>query len=136
MTRKTFEAARDCASKINGIKPSESQIKEMFSFLSMIDRLSGISFWECPSHIMLEAESLPENTDYERIFKESVNMWKNGASVDEASDHAADEYFKTNPSGYNAAMCFAAVFSIANLLKGELSYSFIDQALQYLCAVR
>ncbi len=132
MTRKTFEAARDCASKINGLTPTEEKIHEMFSFLSMIDRLAEICEWEGPSGLLLEADSLPANTPYEKTFKESVYMWLNGSDIAEASDHAAERYFADNPVGYDAAIYFASVFSVGNILNGELSYSFIDQALQYL----
>ncbi len=132
MTRKTFEAARDCILKIKDVTPDEAKIKEMLSFLSAMDRLSEICSWEGPSGIRLEADHLPENTFYEKIFKESVQMWLDGAGVDEASDHAADRYFEADPAGYDAAICFAAVYSAASLLKDELAYSFIDDGLQYL----
>ncbi len=132
MTRKTFEAARDCASRIKDVTPPESKIKEMFSFLSMLDRLGEICEWEGPGGQRLEAENLPVNTAYEKTFKESIYMWLNGASVDEAADHAAARYFVDRPTGYDAAIYFAAVFSIIGILKGELPYSFIDMALQYL----
>ncbi len=132
MTRKTFEAARDCASKIKGLTPTEEKIKEMFSFLSMIDRLAEICEWEGPSGLRLEADDLPENTSYKKAFKESIYMWLNGSGAAEASDHAAERYFSDNPAGYDAAIYFAAVFSVSNILNGELAYGFIDQALQYL----
>ena len=132
MTRKTFEAARDCAYKIKDLTPPESKIKEMFSFLSLLDRLGKIGEWEGPSGLRLEAEDLPVNTPYEKTFKESIHMWLNGADIDETSDYAAAKYFVDGPTGYDAAIYFAAVFSISGILKGELSYSIIDQALQYL----
>ncbi len=132
MTRKTFEAACDCTTKIKGLTPAEEQIKQMFSFLSTIDRLAEICQWEGPSGILLEASGLPESTAYEKAFKESIHMWINGADIEEASDHAADRYFETNPSGYDAAIFFAAVFSVSNVLTGETAYGFIDKALQFL----
>ena len=132
MTKKTFEAARDCTNKIKGLTPPENQIKQMFSFLSEMDRLSEICQWEGPSGILLEAEGIPETTAYERAFKESIDMWIHGADIAEASDHAADRYFEANPLGYDAAIFFAAVFSVSNILTGELSYGFIDKALQFL----
>ena len=131
MTRKTFKAMRDCAFKIKDMKVKEEQIKEMFSFLSMVDRLSEICEWEGPSGIRLEADGLPENTAYEKAFKESILLWMNGHSADEASDYAAYRYFEEDPSGYNAAIFFAAVFSVGKMLTGDL-FGFIDMALQYL----
>ena len=132
MTRKTFEAARDCTSKIKGLTPAIEKIMEMFSFLSKVNRLSELCRWEGPSGIRIEADSLPEKTEYEKAFKESIFMWMGGSSVDRSSDHAADRYFEADPSGYDAAIFFAAVFSVGNILTGELSYSFIDKALQLL----
>ncbi len=132
MTRKMIEAARDCISKIKDLTPPESQIKEMFSLLSEIDRLSEICNHEGPSGLQLEADGLPEDTPYEIIFKESIQLWLNGSGIDEASDHAADRYFKINPSGYDAAIYFAAVFGVRCILKDLCSYSFIDETLQYL----
>lgn len=135
MTRKIFEAERDCISKIKDLAPMEAKIKEMFSFLSVVDRLCEICNWEGPSGLKLEAGNLPEATAYEKTFKESIYMWLNGADIDKASDYAADRYFEENPAGYDAAIYFAAVFSVANVLNGELAYGFIDQALQYLLPV-
>ncbi len=131
MTRKTFETAHDCAVKIKVLKPAEEKIKEMFSFLSKMDRLSEICR-EGPSGLKLEADSLPENTAYEKAFKESISMWINGSGIDEASDHAADRYFEEKPTGYDAAIFFAAVFSVGSILSGETAYGFIDRALQQL----
>ena len=132
MTRKTIEAARDCISRINGLTPPEEQIKEMFSFLSIVERLSKVLDEEGISHLRLEAPGLPEDTAYEKAFKESICMRLNGAGIDEASDHAADRYFEDCPDGYDAAIYFAAVFSVGKILKRDYSYGFIDQALQYL----
>ncbi len=132
MTAKTIKALRDCTSKIKDITPTEEKIREMFSFMSKMDRLTEICNWEGPSHIRLEVDGLSEDTAYERAFKESIYMWLNGSGIDEASDHAADKYFEENPSGYDSAIFFAAVFSVGNILKGELAYCFIDKALQYL----
>ncbi len=132
MTRKTFDAARDCTAKINGLTPTVGKINEMFAFLSKVDRLTEICNWEGPAGIKLEADGLPEDTAYERAFKESIYMWLDGAGIDEASDHAADKYFEANPSGYDAAIFFATVFSVGNILTGELAYGFIDKALQFL----
>ena len=89
MTRKTFEAARDCASRIKDVTPPESKIKEMFSFLSMLDRLGEICEWEGPGGLRLEAENLHVNAAYEKTFKESIYIWLNGAGIDEAAHHAA-----------------------------------------------
>ena len=75
MTRKTFEAARDCTSKTKNITPTDEKIKEMFSFLSMVYRLGEICHWEGPLGLKVEARTLPENTAYEKAFKESVYMW-------------------------------------------------------------
>ena len=132
MTRKMLEATRDCIFKIKDLTPPEEQIKEMFSLLSEIDRLSEICNHEGPSGLRLEADDLPESTPYEKAFKESILMWLNGASIDEASDHAADRYFEMNPSGYDAAICYAAVFGVRSILKDQHSYGFIDETLQYL----
>ncbi len=132
MTRKTFEAARDCTYKIKGMTPTESQIKEMFSFISVMDRLSEICEWEGPSRIKIEADILPGDTAYEKAFKEGVYRWLDGAGIDEASDHVADKYFEENPAGYDAAIFFAAVFGVGNILKGKHSFGYIDHALQYL----
>ena len=132
MTRKVFEAAHDCTSKIKGLTPDEDKINEMFSFLSKVDRLSEICDREGPSGIMVEAPNLPETTDYEIAFRESIHMWMNGSSIDESSDHAAKRYFEVNPSGYDAAIFFAAVFSVGCILTGRSSYAFIDHALQFL----
>lgn len=132
MTRKTFEAARDCTAKIKNLTPTEAQIKEMFTFLSSTDRLAEICQWEGISGLTLEAGNLPETTSYEKAFKESIYMYLEGAGIIEASDHIADKYFIENPAGYDAAIFFAAVYSVSCLLKGELAYSFIDKALQYL----
>ncbi len=132
MTRRTFEAALDCTSKIKYLTPSEEKIKEMLSFLSMLERLSEICEWEGPSGIRVEAENLSENTAYEKIFKECVYMWMEGAGVDEVSDHATDRYFEENPLGYDAAIYFAVIYSVANMLRGESGYGFIDNGLQYL----
>lgn len=132
MTRKTFDAARDCTAKINGLTPTVGKINEMFAFLSKVDRLAEICNWEGPAGIKLEADGLPEDTAYERAFKESIYMWLDGAGIDEASDLVADKYFEANPSGYDAAIFFATVFSVGNILTGELAYGFIDKALQFL----
>lgn len=132
MTRMTFEAALDCTSKIKGLVPPEEKIREMLSFLSKVDRLSEICRWEGPSGIKLEAASLPEETAYEKAFKESIRLWIDGAGINAASDHAANRYFEENPSGYDAAIFFAAVFGVGNILKGEHAYGFIDEVLQYL----
>ncbi len=132
MTKKTFNVLRDCTSKIKNLIPDEAKIREMFSLLSKMDRLAEIGDQEGTSHIKLEVKSLPEDTAYEIAFKESMYMWMNGSGINEASDHAADRYFEENPSGYDAAIFFAAVFSIGQILKGESSYCFIDNALQYL----
>ncbi|SCY38291.1 hypothetical protein SAMN02910292_01534 [Lachnospiraceae bacterium XBB2008] len=132
MTGMTFEAARDCTSKIKGLTPSEEKIQEMISFLSKVNRLAEICEWEGPSGLRLEAENLPDDTAYEKAFKESVYMWMEGCGVDEAVNHAAKAYFKENPSGYDAAIFFAAVFSVNGILEGEMAYSFIDKALKYL----
>ena len=132
MTGKIFEALRDCTSKIKYTAPTEAKIKEMFSFLTMLDRLAEICNWEGPSGLRLEADHLPENTAHEKAFKESIFMWLNGSGVDEASDHAADRYFEENPSGYDAAIFFTSVFAVGKVLKDEISYSFIDKALQFL----
>ena len=131
MTRKTFEAACDCVSRISGLTPAQEKIEEMFSFLSLMDRLAEIGEWDGPSGIRVEAAGLPESTVYEKAFKESVCLWIDGADVTEAVDHAADRYFEENPSGYDAAIFFAAVFSLGNILRGEHSYGFIDKALQF-----
>ena len=64
MTRKTFDAMRDCTSRIKDIAPEEEQIKEMLSFLSRVDRLSEICDLEGLCGLRLEAENLPENTAY------------------------------------------------------------------------
>lgn len=132
MTRKTFEAARDCISRIKCLMPTENEVKEMFSFLSMIDRLSAICNWEGPTRIRMEAGNLPGDNAYEKAFKEGIYMWLEGSGIDEASDHVADRYFEENPVGYDAAIFFAAVFGIGKVLKGEASYVYIDKALQYL----
>ena len=132
MTRKTFEAALDCTSKIKGLMPTEEKIKEMLSFLSMIYRLATICDDEGPEGLMVEAELLPENTGYEMIIKECVHMWMSGVGVEGVSDHAANRYFEENPAGYDAAIFFAAVYSVANMLKGESGYGFVDNGLQYL----
>lgn len=132
MTRKVFEAARDCAMKIKDITPNDDQIKEMLSFLSKIDRLAEICSDEGPSGLKLESASLPENTAYEKIFKDCICMGIAGADIDEASDHAADRYFEADPAGYESAIYFAAVFSVGNILQGNSSYNFIDHALQFL----
>ena len=58
-------------------------------------------------------------------------MWIGGSGINEASDYAADRYFEENPTGYNAAIFFATVYSVANLLAGESAYSIIDMALQF-----
>nr|MCR5223029.1 hypothetical protein [Lachnospiraceae bacterium] len=132
MTSKTFEAVLDCTSKIKGLIPTEEKIKEMLSFLSMIYRLATICDDEGPEGLRVEAELLPENTAYEKIFKECVFKWMNGTSVEEVSDHAASRYFEENPAGFDAALFFAAVYSVANMLKGESGYVFIDEGLQCL----
>ncbi len=132
MTKKTFRALRDCMTKIKGVTPTDAQIKEMFSLLSKIDRLANICEWEGPLGLRLEARDLPATTAYEKAFRESVLMWMDGASVANPSDHAAEKYFKAAPAGYDAAIFFAAVFSVGNILQGELAYSFIDKALQNL----
>ena len=132
MTRKTFETLRDCASKMKGAAPDEVKIKEMFAFLSKVDRLARICRDEGPTGLRLEADSLAEKTSYERAFKESILMWMQGSSVDESSDHAADRYFEANPSGYDAVIFFAAVFSVAKIVTGEFACGFIDMGLQYM----
>ena len=132
MTKREFEALRDCASKIKGIAPSEEKIRELFSFLSVVDRIAEIYKLEGASGIELEAPSLPENTSYERAFKESLCMWINGAGYDKATDHAADRYFEENPSGFDAAIFFAAIFSASGIFKEELAFGFIDLGLQHL----
>ncbi|MCR5212512.1 MAG: hypothetical protein K6C41_08190 [Lachnospiraceae bacterium] len=132
MTRRTFEALRDCASKMKGMAPGEAKIKEMFAFLSKVDRLARICHDEGPTGLRLEADNLPEETDYERAFKESILIWMQGDSVDKASDHAADRYFESKPSGYDAAIFFAAVYSVAKIVTGEFACGFIDMGLQYM----
>ena len=132
MTRKVFEAARDCTKKIKDITPTDDQIKEMFSFLSKIDRLAEICQHEGPSGLKLESTSLPEKTAYEKIFKDSICMGIAGSDIDEACDLAADRYFAADPKGYESAIYFAAVFSVGNILRDNTSYSFIDHALQFL----
>lgn len=132
MTKRTFDAAIDCTCKIKELSPTNDKVKEMLSFLSMMDRLCEICKWEGPSGIRLEVDNLPENTAYEKAFKESIYLWMNGSNTDEASDHVAERYFEENPSGYDAAIFFAAVFGVGKVLSGELAYGFIDQALQYL----
>ena len=93
MTKRTFEALRDCASKMKGAAPEEAKIKEMFAFLSKVDRLARICHDEGAAGLRLEVDSFPEDTDYERAFKESILIRMQGDSVDKASDHAADRYF-------------------------------------------
>ncbi len=131
MTKRTFEAAIDSTSKIRDVTPTKEKINEMFSFLARINRLAEICSWEGPSGIMLEVDSFPENTAYEKTFKECLYMWLEGSGIDEVSDHAAERYFSENPLGYDAAIFFAAVFSIGNILIGEHAYGFIDCALQF-----
>ncbi len=132
MTRKTLEALRDCTQKTENLTPSEEKIKEMLSFLSMLDRLSEICEHEGPSGLRLEADRLPESTSYEKTLKESIFLWLKGVDVNSACDHAAERYLEDNPQGYDSAMYFAAVYSIGNILYGEMAYGFIDLALQYL----
>ena len=132
MTRKTFEALRDCTVRIKDITPSDEKRKEMYAFFSMIERLAEICRWEGQNGLKNEAAGLPEDKAYEKTFKESVCMWVDGAEVDEATDHAADRYFEDKPDGFDAAIYFAAVYSVRNILRGELAYGFIDQALRYL----
>lgn len=131
MTKKTFETVRDCTSKIKGLKPSENKIKEMFSFLSLVDRLAEICRWEGPSGIKLEVEKLPYGAEYEKLFRDSLYMWLNGSGIDEVSDYAADRYFAENPSGYDAAILFAAVYSAERILMGENGFEILDMALQF-----
>ncbi|MCR4851950.1 MAG: hypothetical protein K5870_11950, partial [Lachnospiraceae bacterium] len=132
MTKTTINALIDCTSKIKETTPTEKQIKEMLSFLSGMDWLAEICNSEGPSGLRLEVRSLPEKTGYEKAFKQGICMWLDGADIEEASDYVAGKYFEEAPAGYDAAIYFAAVFSIGNILRGELSYSFIDNGLQYL----
>ena len=131
MTRKVFEAAIDCTTKIKGFNPSEEQIKEMLSIISKADRLFEIGFFEGRFGVMLEAKGLSDLPVYERTLKEGIAMWFEGASIDEASDYAADRYFEEDPAGYDAAVYFAVVFCLGGILKGESSIDYIDGVLQY-----
>ena len=131
MTKKAFEVVRDCTAKISDRKPSEEKLSEIFTFLSEIDLMSEIIENERSAGICYAIDSLPEDKPYKKIFKSCLQQWSGGMDAAYISDHAADMYMKADPEGYDSLLYFAAVWSIAGILKGEWSFSIIDSALQY-----
>ena len=132
MTEKVFEVTRDCIKKLSGVVPSVSEREEMLSFLRLLDRTAEIDDDEGVNGIKIEIGNWPKEKLYEKIFKEAVLKWLSGSSIADACDLAATLYLKADPKGYQAAICFSAVWSIKYILTDDLPYAFIDRIFQYL----